>query len=263
MLNHAGLGNAGSCCMRRGHPPARRAGAAARDAAFNTENVMATGSMLRTWWWMLAVAGLGALPAQAQRVSLTDLQNQIAALQNQIAASATCPAALPSQPRFVDKGDGTICDSATGLMWEKKLPCSDLTNPRCVDNTYTWSRALPFTAPTGTLYYEFLDRLNDLKDPNDGAATPCFAGHCDWRIPTIGELRSIFSPASPNCTVSPCIDAIFGPTLANVYWSSSTFAPVPTVAFVGIFFYGSVEGGPGGPFYKSNNLYARAVRGGR
>ena len=76
----------------------------------------------------LALAGpvMVALPAHAQRVSLTDLQNQIA-------ASVTCPAALPGQPRFVDKGDGTICDSATGLMWEKKLPCSDLTNPRCVE----------------------------------------------------------------------------------------------------------------------------------
>ena len=87
---------------------------------------------------LLATAGvcIVVLPAQAQRVSLTDLQNQIA-------ASVTCPAALPGQPRFVDKGDGTICDSATGLMWEKKLACAEATNPRCVDNLYGWSATPP------------------------------------------------------------------------------------------------------------------------
>ena len=204
---------------------------------------------------VLAVVGLGlgALPAQAQRVSLTDLQNQIA-------ASVTCPAALPGQPRFVDKGDGTVCDSATGLMWEKKLACAEPSNPRCVDNTYTWS-LLATTEATGTLYSDFLERLNDLRSPNDGAATPCLAGHCDWRIPTIGELRSILGAASPGCTASPCIDPIFGPTQAESYWSSSSWAVELTSAWFLRFSDGITS--HGFAYSKSSPLYARAVRGGR
>ena len=219
---------------------------------------MATGSMLRTWWWMLAVAGLGALPAQAQRVSLTDLQNQIAALQNQIAASATCPAALPGQPRFVDKGDGTICDSATGLVWEKKLECAEPTNPRCVDNRYTWSASSPYMAPTGSLHSDFLARLNYL---NGGTTfwpfSLCFLKHCDWRIPTIEELRSIINVEFPDCTVSPCIDPIFGPAFRGHYWSSSTNGDLQYVTTIN-FSIGSL-----GVVFKGVAIGARAVRGGR
>ena len=204
---------------------------------------------------VLAVAGLGlgALPAQAQRVSLTDLQNQIA-------ASVTCPAALPGQPRFVDKGDGTVCDSATGLMWEKKLECAEPINPRCVNNIYSWSALIATTGPDGTLYTDFLDRLNDLKTPNDGTATPCFAGHCDWRIPTVGELRSILSEATPGagCTANPCIDPIFGPTQPNSHWSSSSLAIEPVYAWAILFNHGRLFN-----LDKHFTSYARAVRGGR
>ena len=217
---------------------------------------MTSAWIAQTRWWVLAVAGLvlGALPAQAQRVSLTDLQNQIA-------ASVTCPAALPGQPRFVDKGDGTVCDSATGLMWEKKLACADSTNPRCVGNLYGWSSISPFAEPNGTLYSDFLNRLNDLKTPNDGTATPCFATHCDWRIPTIGELRSILIADFPGCTLLPCIDPTLGPTQIGAYWSSSTDTSFVFAAWSISFDIGLVFLGHKNPL--NNILYARAVRGGR
>ncbi len=202
---------------------------------------------------ILALASLGALPAHAQRISLTDLQNQIA-------ASMTCPAALPGQPRFVDKGDGTICDSATGLMWEKKLACAEPANPRCVDNVYSWTNSVPpYAEPLGTLYSEFLEGINDLKHPNDGAATACFAGHCDWRIPSIGELRSILIAAAPGCPAVPCIDPIFGPTVASLYWSSSSSASNSAHAYY-VNFLGA---GVFVSFNKRDSYFARAVRGGR
>jgi Protein of unknown function (DUF1566) len=214
------------------------------------------------WSWVL-LAGLGllALPTHAQvRVSLTDLQNQIA-------ASVTCPAALPGQPRFLDKGDGTICDSATGLMWEKKVDCfgrADQGNPHCVANLYTWTQDVsPYSERNGSLYSDFLDNLNGLQShqPVPGATNSCFVAHCDWRIPTIGELRSILNAAYPGCTANPCIDAIFLPTNTlsfRKYFSSDSFTGAPTYVWAIQFEDGLITNFP-----KSLPLAARAVRGGR
>jgi len=180
-------------------------------------------------------------------------------------AAVACPANPPT--RFTDMGDRTVCDSQTGLMWEKKtgtpgavVVCGALCpDPHDVNNTYTWSAATPFTEPTGTLYSDFLERLNDLKTPNDGTATLCFAGHCDWRVPTIGELRSILEAPRPNCTAFPCIAPGFpGPTQASSYWSSSSLASDPVLAWFVVFDIGDVVNAS-----KSFGQYARAVRGGR
>ena len=174
------------------------------------------------------------------------------------------PGALP---HYVDNGDGTVTDNKTGLMWEKKLAAADplctsgtqaSRNVRCVQNTYIWSAASPWIEPSGTLYSDFLENLNDLKTPNDGIATPCFAGYCDWRIPTIGELRSIVLAPYPTCAFNPCIDAIFGPTWAASYWSSSSLASGAGYAWFVGFNDGFVSSGLKGYAY-----YARAVRGGR
>jgi len=145
-------------------------------------------------------------------------------------------------------------------MWEKKTGISGTANPsdvHDVNNTYTWSAASPFTDPSGTLYTNFLFHLNDLLTPNDGTATPCFAGYCDWRIPTIGELRSILPAPSPTCASSPCIDPAFWPTQASLYWSSSSLTS-PNTAWDVNFGNGDVNFG-----FKDDGLYARAVRGGR
>jgi hypothetical protein len=175
---------------------------------------------------------------------------------------------------FCDTGDGTIHDTCTGLQWEKKTgtyvpgpgicttpeSCPD---PHDVNNAYQWSST--GTAADGTLFTNFLARLN---------AGSGFAGHTDWRIPTVAgccgiptgepaELESILDPAAPGCGVTPylpCINPIFGPTAAGnygVYWSS-TSEPVgggSIFAWFADFGYGTL-----GAFGTNNFDLARGVR---
>jgi len=61
---------------------------------------------------------------------------------------------------FVDNNDGTVADRRTGLVWQKYGSY----NCMKYDETST-----------------YLDKLNREK----------FAGHDDWRLPTIGELASL------------------------------------------------------------------------
>ena len=167
---------------------------------------------------------------------------------------------------FVDNGDGTICDLATGLMWEKKLAsgdarCADRQASRhvsCQNNVYDWTASS--AAPDGTMFTEFLPKLNrDLptntsSDGNTVVDTGGSTPYTDWRIPDIEELKSIVDLS--NCP--PCIDPVFGPTQASYYWSSRSYPYDPDVAWN--VFFGS--GGVGND-YKIIDFYARAVRGGR
>ncbi|HNP65237.1 MAG TPA: DUF1566 domain-containing protein [Woeseiaceae bacterium] len=185
-----------------------------------------------------------------------DAETRIAALEAQATTSPRCVANTPT--RFTDKGDGTVCDNVTGLMWEIKEDCGgiDYGNPRCSNNVYSWSETAPYTEPNGTVFSDFLPKMNDLDSPNDGLATTCLAGHCDWRMPTIGELRSILEAPMPLCTGTPCIAANFpGATYADLYWTSSNKlnAAVWTVNFGS----GQVASEP-----RSSYYHVRAVRNG-
>ncbi len=86
---------------------------------------------------------------------------------------------------------------------------------------------------------------------------PGFAGYTDWRIPTVFELQTILLASYP-CGTSPCIDPIFGPTSAGVYWSSTTYASNPSAAWFVLFNNGFVNFA-----LKSFTDHVRAVRGGR
>jgi hypothetical protein len=99
---------------------------------------------------------------------------------------------------FVDNGDGTISDLATGLTWMQE-DSGDALN---------WGEALN--------YCETLD----------------YAGYDDWRLPDVKELQSIVDyTRSPDTTGSAAIDPLFesssitdeaGQPDYAFYWSSTT-----------------------------------------
>jgi hypothetical protein len=147
--------------------------------------------------------------------------------------------------RYKDLGNGTILDRNTLLIWEKKDD-NDVDPLHDKDTTYTWDNA-------------FAVHVAGLNAAN-------FAGRDDWRLPNVKELRSIidheaFNPAvdpvfntacSSGCTVLNC-----SCTATPDYWSSSTFAKVPTSAWDVSFTVGASDGED-----KGDSRFVRAVRGG-
>jgi len=70
----------------------------------------------------------------------------------------------------------------------------------------------------------FLGTLNNGTSTDGTTSNGCFAGHCDWRLPTIVELQTLLLQPYP-CRTSPCIDqAVFAPTVALGYSSATTYA---------------------------------------
>lgn len=99
---------------------------------------------------------------------------------------------------FMDNGDGTVTDAATGLIWQQADSGKDL----------DWAAALAY------------------------AATLRLAGHSDWRLPNAKELQSIVDYArAPDKTASAAIDPVFrttairneaGQTDYPCYWTSTS-----------------------------------------
>ena len=200
-------------------------------------------------WATAETNGGGACPSTGDQ---TGIQNQITADSNLIALKLT-------GVRFVDNGDGTVTDVQTGLMWEKKDNLdgsANLGDPHDADNLYSWSSS--GTAADGTALTDFLSTLNDCESSDGSAVTGGFAGHCDWRLPTNPELQTIVDPTATGCgTGNPCIFSALGPTVAGLYWSSTTDSGSPSDAWFVHFGDGSVNFDT-----KADFNFVRAVRGG-
>lgn len=162
-------------------------------------------------------------------------------------AKATGSGSSCDQARF-SVGGGTVTDNLTGLQWEQKTDDGSVHDK---DNLYKWSE-FGDPEPTdanGDVFTSFLGTLN----------SSCFAGQCDWRLPTRSELQTILLASDYPCPTSPCIDeGVFGPTAANVHWSSTPEPNVPEAAWGVLFSDGFVN-----DFFKYYQASsARAVRGG-
>jgi hypothetical protein len=159
---------------------------------------------------------------------------------------------------YEDNGDGTFTDPNTGLMWEIKDGAdsvADYDNPHDVDNQYSLP-AIHGAVPEGTAT-EFLAELN---------SEPGFAGHTDWRLPTVKELQSLvdYSAPYPGPAVKQDPDGLPGATApaywpwsSGEYWSSSSHAFRDVYAWSVPFGYGDV-----GYDNKASEDHVRAVRGG-
>jgi hypothetical protein len=179
------------------------------------------------------------------RVKYTDTWAKLHAAALKETTVETCDA-----ERFVDNGDVTVTDNLTGLQWERKTDDAGLHDK---DTFYTWTDNgdANNTDADGTAYTTFLAALN-------GGA--CFAGDCDWRLPTVLELQTILAGPFP-CATSPCVDqTAFGPTSTDAYWTATTVAGTPDFAWLILF--GTSQAGQ--VFFNGKFILrpVRAVRGG-
>ncbi|MCP4346717.1 MAG: PEGA domain-containing protein [Desulfobacterales bacterium] len=91
---------------------------------------------------------------------------------------------------FIDNDDKAVTDKATSLMWEK----TGSSNMMLLKNTQ-----------------DYIDKLNKKK----------FAGHSDWRLPTLEELASLLeSKKVKDCFIDPVFDC-----KGHRYWSVDRLSP--------------------------------------
>jgi hypothetical protein len=167
--------------------------------------------------------------------------------------------------RFTDNGDGTVTDGQTGLTWEKKghldgVPVECTSAGVCpdshdADNQYTYSADNP-TGPPVTVYTVMLAQLN---------AGGGFAGHTDWRLPTLAELHSLLDYADASSPVtnaafdtgcdSSCTGIACSCTAADLYWTNDLVTSIAGNAWLADFSDGSVLNDS-----RDTDYHARAVR---
>ncbi|HBG07859.1 MAG: hypothetical protein A2075_16115 [Geobacteraceae bacterium GWC2_58_44] len=144
--------------------------------------------------------------------------------------------------RFTPKGNGTVADNLTGLVWLQNANCTDTVGGIAKPNGYLpWASALTWS--------------NNLASGKCGLIDGSSSG--DWRLPNVEELESLVDLRR----LFPALPAghPFGAVHAGYFWSSSSYAYNTSYAW-------SVYM-DGGVVYVDNktngNFYVWPVRGGQ
>lgn len=100
---------------------------------------------------------------------------------------------------FILHDDGTALQQADGLLWMRCALGQTWRNGQCIGraDNLTWSQAVLL------------------------ATTHEFAGHKEWRLPTLRELSGILEPA---CRAPSVNLEVFPGTSSNWYWTATNYA---------------------------------------
>jgi len=126
----------------------------------------------------------------------------------------------PIEVRFTVSSDGVIKDSKTGLQWAQDAGGQQMN------------------------WFQANDYVQNLK----------IGGYSDWRLPSKEELESLISFS----TGKGINEMGFKNVQPSGYWSSTTYAGLPSFAWYVDFGSGDVYGS-----YKGSGYYVRCVRGGQ
>ncbi len=155
-------------------------------------------------------------------------------------------------------GEGTLIDHKTGLEWERKNGADGSTNfenIHDVDNTYKYCDGVSPNCTDGNNPFDGNAATIFLAQLNGGSTNICFADHCDWRIPTLDELKTI--TILTNCAAGPCVvDGILEPMAEAAYLTSTPeVVHGPNYISTVLFDVGQIGYSP-----RSTDLFVRAVR---
>lgn len=152
--------------------------------------------------------------------------------------------------RFLNKGDNTVVDQLTGLMWTEIANMGR--NANNINIPVQWTDA-----------FVSIDHLNDPTNsnslPNGCSTSSEVSCYTDWRLPNIKELQSLVDYGKLSPALPPGYDTAFNDTKTSYYWSSTSNLSNPLASAWAVYMVSGMVNGQN----KGNPCYVWAVRGGK